>query len=183
MRPPSTSTLARYRVGIEWPGMPQTAVYPGSFDPPTLGHLDIVERASRLFGSLIVAVGHNTTKQSYLSVEDRIETLRECTQGNPVIQVEAFSGLLVDYVRSKSSRTVVRGLRAVSDFEYEARVAMANRRLAPEIETVFLFTRDEFSFLSSSVVREVIELGGDYRGFVPEPVARIIERRQGSAGA
>jgi len=163
--------------------MPQTAVYPGSFDPPTLGHLDIVERASHLFGSLIVAVGENSAKQSYLSVEDRIEALRECTLGNPAIRVETFSGLLVDFVRSKSSRVVVRGLRAVSDFEYEARVAMANRRLAPEIETVFLFTRDEFSFLSSSVVREVAELGGDFSGFVPEAVKRIIERRKGAGRA
>lgn len=157
--------------------MPLPAVYPGSFDPPTLGHLDIVERASRLFSPLVIAVGRNTSKQSFLSVEDRLEALRECTAGIAGVEVEEFSGLLVDFVRSKGAQTVVRGLRAVSDFEYEARVAMANRRLAPEIETVFLFTRDEFSFLSSSVVREVAELGGDYSGFVPEPVARTLARR------
>jgi pantetheine-phosphate adenylyltransferase len=157
--------------------MVSTALYPGSFDPPTLGHLDLLERAARLFGSVTVAVGENAEKAPFLQVEDRVAVLRECTGGWPGVEVVSFRGLLVDFARERGCTTVVRGLRAVSDFEYEARVAMANRRLAPEVETVFLFTRDEFSFLASSVVREVARLGGDYRGFVPEPVARLLANR------
>ena len=150
----------------------QRAIYPGSFDPPTLGHMDIVQRAAGLFDELTVAIGSNTGKTPFLPTEDRVNLLVECVQGHQNVTVSTFDGLLVDFARTLDCQVLVRGLRAVSDFEYEFRVAMANRRLAPEIETLFLITRDEYSFLSSTVVREVARLGGDATAFVPEPVAR-----------
>jgi pantetheine-phosphate adenylyltransferase len=157
--------------------MERIAIYPGSFDPPTLGHLDLVERSIRLFDRLIVAVGENSEKPAMLDAADRASVLRECVAGLPSVEVASFRGLLVEFARERGCTTVVRGLRAVGDFEYEARVAMANRRLAPEIETVFLFTQEKYSFLASSVVREVARLGGDVRGFVPAPVARLLVER------
>ena len=154
------------------------AIYPGSFDPPTLGHMDIVERASGLFDELVMAIGVNTEKAPFLPVDDRLALLRQCTAALGNVEISTFSGLLVDYARSMDCNVLIRGLRAVSDFEYEFRVTMANRRMAPEIETLFLITRDEYSFLSSSVVREVARLGGDPSDFVPGPVAaRILELR------
>ncbi|MCW5936785.1 MAG: pantetheine-phosphate adenylyltransferase [Fimbriimonadaceae bacterium] len=160
--------------------MPGRAIYPGSFDPPTLGHLDIVERAATIFDELVVAVGVNSEKGRFLSSEERVESLRECTGHLANVRVRAFDGLLVEFARAERAKILVRGLRAVSDYEYEFRVGMANRRLAPEIETLFLIARDEYSFLASSVVREVARLGGDYAGFVPEPVARRIKDRLGA---
>ena len=155
------------------------AIYPGSFDPPTLGHLDIVERAAGLVDELVVAIGANQEKTPFLPAEDRFDLLRECTGHLPNVNVSTFSGLLVDYARSLECHVLVRGLRAVSDFDYEFRVAMANRKLAPEIETLFLITRDEYSFLSSSVVREVSRLGGDTELFVPKAVSERIAKIRG----
>ncbi len=157
--------------------MRRLAIYPGSFDPPTLGHLDVIERAAGLFDKLIVALGVNTSKQSFLDLHDRLESLRECTAHLENVVVEPFEGLLVNYAQRRQCRVVVRGLRAVSDFENEFRIAMANRRLAPQIETIFLLTRDEYSFLASSVVKEVAIIGGDYTGFVPTPVAQRIAKK------
>lgn len=153
------------------------AVYPGSFDPPTFGHLDIIDRASRLFDELIVAVGVNSDKEPFLSSEDRVELLTECVKEIPNVRITKFSGLLVDFAKSQDCGVLIRGLRAVSDFEYEFRVAMANRKMAPEVETLFLITRDEYSFLASSVVREVARLGGETTLFVPQNVAERIEKR------
>lgn len=153
------------------------AIYPGSFDPPTLGHLDLVERAARLFDRVVVAVGSNPSKKPFLTVEDRLEALSACTAELGNVEVDRFDGLLVHYVRSRGARSVVRGLRATSDFDYEFQIAMANRQLAPEIETVFLMTNWEHSFLSSSVVREVATLGGDFSMFVHPAVASIIAKR------
>lgn len=154
--------------------MSRLAIYPGSFDPPTFGHIDLVERAAGIFDELIVAVGHNGEKASFLAPEQRVAALRECTGHLQNVRVEQFTGLLIDFARGHDCKVLVRGMRAISDFEYEFRVASANKRLAPEIETVFLNTRDEYSFLASSVVREVAALGGDYGAFVPGPVAEII---------
>ena len=154
--------------------MARLAIYPGSFDPPTLGHLDIVERAAEVFEELTVAVGANEQKSPFLTAEDRVSALRECTEHLGNVRVEQFSGLLIEYARSNGCTVLVRGMRAISDFEYEFRVASANRRLAPEIETVFLITRDEYSFLASSVVKEIAALGGEYGTFVPGPVAERI---------
>lgn len=157
--------------------MSQIAIYAGSFDPPTVGHLDIVERAAKLFDPLVVAIGVNRSKTSFLGVEERLEALRDCLGYLPGVEVAAFEGMLVDFARKRDCKVVVRGLRAISDFEYEFRGAMANRRLAPEIDTVFLMTREDHSFLASSVVKEVAEAGGDFRGFVPAGVVPYIERR------
>lgn len=156
--------------------MQRLAIYPGSFDPPTLGHLDVIERASKLFDEIIVAVGVNAAKTPLLSGKDRVASLAASTSHLPNVRVDSFSGLLVDYVKSMNARSVVRGLRATADFEYEFQMAMVNRRLDSEIDTVFLMTKWEYSYLSSSIVREVANLGGDYAGMVPAPVAEVIHR-------
>ena len=157
--------------------MTRRAVYAGSFDPPTIGHLDIIERAAALYDHLIVGVGVNTDKTPFLPTQQRVEALKECTAHLSHVEVRSFDGLLVEFAREQQCRVLVRGLRAVSDFDFEFRVALANRRLAAEIETVFLLTREEHSFLASSVVKEIARLGGDYRQFVPSAVARLIEAR------
>ncbi len=159
--------------------MPRLAIYPGSFDPPTLGHLDIIGRAAGIFDELIVAVGHNNEKSPFLDPIERVAALRECTQGMKNVKVESFTGLLVDFAERHQCKVLVRGMRAVSDFEYEFRVASANRKLAPDVETIFLTTRDEYSFLASSVVREIATLGGDFAPFVPAPVYERIKSRLG----
>ncbi len=163
--------------------MLRVAVYPGSFDPPTLGHLDVVERASKLFDHLIVAVGVNSTKTPFLSLDERMDALRQSATHLPNVEVDAFGGLLIDYVRQRDARAIVRGLRATADFEYEFQMAMVNRRLASEIETVFLVTKWEHSYLSSSIVREVALLGGDYHGLVPEAVSVIVRDALARRGA
>jgi len=152
------------------------AIYPGSFDPPTLGHLDVVERAARLFDTLIVAVGVNSQKRPLLSTEERMEGLRQSVAHLPHVQVESFSGLLIQYALEKGAKSIVRGLRATADFEYEFQMAMVNRRLSDKVDTVFLMTKWEHSYLSSSIVREVAVLGGDYAGMVTPSVAAIIEQ-------
>jgi pantetheine-phosphate adenylyltransferase len=157
--------------------MSRLAIYPGSFDPPTLGHMDVLERAARLFERVVVAVGVNPTKQALLSQEERQRALIGATCGLANVEVGAFEGLLVEYARSLGATAIVRGLRATSDFDYEFQIAITNRRLAPEIETVFLMTKWEHSFLSSSVVREVAQLGGDYAQFVPPAVAAVLAER------
>lgn len=157
--------------------MRRLAVYPGSFDPPTLGHLDVVERAARLFDKVIIAVGVNSAKTPLLSESERIAALEACTSHLENVAVSRFQGLLVDYVRSEGAQTIVRGLRATADFDYEFQIAMANRRLAGDIESVFLMTKWEHSFLSSSIVREVALLGGDFAQFVPDAVAVMVREK------
>jgi|SRR5579862_200019 len=152
------------------------AVYPGSFDPPTLGHLDVIERAAHLFDRIVVAVGSNSSKQPMLTPEERIEAIRQSCAHLKNVEVEGFSGLLINYVHGVGAQAIVRGLRATADFEYEFQMAMVNRRLSGEIETVFLMTTWEYSYLSSSIVKEVATLGGDYRQLVPGPVAAIIAK-------
>jgi pantetheine-phosphate adenylyltransferase len=156
--------------------MLRLAIYPGSFDPPTLGHLDVIERASRLFDRLIVAVGENSSKRPLLSTEQRLEALRSSTAVISNVSVESFSGLLVEYAKEKGAKSIVRGLRATADFEYEFQMAMVNRRLSADVDTVFLMTKWEHSYLSSSIVREVALLGGDYTSMVHPSVANIMEQ-------
>lgn len=156
--------------------MHRLAIYPGSFDPPTLGHMDVIERAARLFDRIIVSVGVNSAKQPLLSPEQRMDALRESVAAFPNVEVASFSGLLVDYAVVTGAKAIVRGLRATADFEYEFQMAMMNRRLNEDIETVFLMTKWEHSYLSSSIVKEVALLGGDYSGLVPEPVARMLAK-------
>lgn len=151
------------------------AIYPGSFDPPTLGHLDVIERANRLFDRLIVAVGRNSAKAPLFSVEERMEALTQSVAHLEGVEVDSFTGLLIEYAESKGAKSLVRGLRATADFEYEFQMAMINRRLRSNIETVFLMTSWEHSYLSSSMVREVALLGGNYRDFVPPAVGKLMD--------
>lgn len=157
------------------------AVYPGTFDPPTKGHADIIDRASKLFDNVIVAVGKNSTKTPLLSIDERLEALNAIAKEHKNVTVECFDGLLVEYAKARGAKSIVRGLRAVADFDYEFQIAMVNRKLEPEVDSVFLMTRWEYSFLSSSVVREVALLKGDVSTMVPDPVLPIlhaaVERR------
>ncbi len=154
---------------------PITAVYPGSFDPLHLGHVDIVRRALEIFPRVVVAVLENTDKKPLLSVAQRVELIRQTLHGSAGVVVTSFSGLLVDFMRQSGARVALRGMRAVSDFDYEFQIALMNRRLWREAETVFLTPNEEFSYLSSRVVREIWQLGGDVSGLVPEPVRRALQ--------
>ena len=153
------------------------AIYPGSFDPVTLGHLDIIRRASGLFDRLIVAVMHNQNKKPMFSVEERMEMLRRTTADLPNVEIESFGGLLADYARGKNACVLVMGLRAVSDFEYEFQMALANRKLNADLDTVFLMTSSEYMYLSSSVVKDIAVHGGSVAGFVPDEIVQDIVRR------
>jgi pantetheine-phosphate adenylyltransferase len=143
------------------------AVYPGSFDPITNGHLDLIERGSKIFDELIVAVLRNPEKDPLFTVEERLEMLREATQHCPNISVDSFHGLLVDYAVRKQARVILRGIRAISDFENEMTMALMNRKLDQNLETVFMMPAVSYSFLSSRLVREIVRFGGDVRGLVP----------------
>ncbi len=152
------------------------ALYPGSFDPLTLGHLDLIERAERLFGSLVVAVLQNPSKQASFPLEQRLDQIRQATSHLERVEVSSFDGLTVDFARSCGSVVILRGLRAMSDFEFELQIAHTNRSLAAEVETLFLVTAAHHSFLSSSVVKEVARFGGDVRHMVPPGVADDLAR-------
>ena len=145
-----------------------TAIYPGSFDPVTVGHLDIIKRASKLFDRVIVAVLVNMEKRPWFTIEERTELLEKVTEGMPNVEIAGFDGLLVDFAAQKKASAIVKGLRAVSDFEYEFQMALTNRKLDDTIETVFLTSSAENMFLSSSIVKQVGLLGGDIAAFVPE---------------
>jgi pantetheine-phosphate adenylyltransferase len=149
------------------------AVFPGSFDPITNGHLDIVQRALSVFDRLIVAILLNAEKQPLFTVDERVEIIREACQGDPRVSVDTFSGLLVDYAEKAGARVIVRGLRAISDFEYEFQMALMNRRLNARIETVFMMPAEAYSYLSSRLVKQVFQLGADVTDLVP----RVVERR------
>ena len=146
------------------------AVYPGSFDPLTNGHVDIIERGARLFDRIVLAVLINPDKRPLFSVEERTEILREVFRSMPNVEVESFSGLLVDYAHTRGADVIVRGLRAISDFEYEMQMALMNRRLDREIETVFMMPDERYTYLSSRLAKEVFALGGTISGLVPELV-------------
>lgn len=149
-----------------------TAVYPGTFDPITNGHFDLIERASRFYDRLIIAVADNRNKKSLFSLEERVALAKEVTQHLKNVEVVGFSGLLVDFVSDIGGSVLLRGLRAVSDFEYEFQLASMNRKLAPEIETMFMTPAEQYSFISSSLVREISALGGDVSEFVHPSVAK-----------
>jgi pantetheine-phosphate adenylyltransferase len=152
------------------------ALYPGSFDPLTLGHLDLIERAERLFGSLVVAVLQNPSKQASFPLEQRLNQIRQATSHLERVEVSSFDGLTVDFARRCDSAVILRGLRAMSDFEFELQIAHTNRSLAAEVETLFLVTAAHHSFLSSSVVKEVARFGGDVSHMVPPGVADDLAR-------
>ena len=146
------------------------AIYPGSFDPITNGHLDLIQRGSRLFDRLIVSILRNESKEPLFSVEERIEMLREVAAPYPNVEVDSFDGLLVDYAADHAATAILRGIRAISDYEYELQMALMNRRLRPEIETLFLMSNEAYSFISSRMVKEVFSLGGNISGLAPPPV-------------
>ncbi len=153
------------------------AVYPGSFDPPTLGHIDLVQRGLQLVDELVVAVLRNRNKDSLFSVDERIEMLEECLSEEPHIRVESFEGLLVDFAEKMGCQSILRGLRAVSDFEYEFQMALMNRRLAPNLETLFLMPSEDHVFVSSRIVREVAYFGGDLTSLVPDRVLAHLKEK------
>ncbi len=148
------------------------ALYPGSFDPPTNGHLDILFRARRLADRVVVAILENDSKTPLFSVAERLEMIREILGDDRQVTALSFKGLLVDFAKETGATLIVRGLRAVSDYEYELQMALMNRRLAPDVETVFLMAKEEYSYVSSRLVKEVGRLGADVSGLVPEPVRR-----------
>ncbi len=153
------------------------AICPGSFDPVTLGHLDIISRASRLFDKVIVAVLCNMDKNPSFTVEERMELLRQVTAQYDNVEIDSFQGLLVDYAKEKGAVAVVKGLRAVSDFEYEFQMSMINKKLYADVETVYLNTSQEYMYLSSSVVKQIASFGGDISNFVPEAIHdKIVDR-------
>ena len=154
--------------------MNKKAIYAGTFDPMTMGHLDVVERAARIFPELIVAVAAVTGKSTLFSQKKRVELVRKSVAGLPNVTVKSFDGLLVEYARSEGAGVLIRGLRAFSDFEYEFQMALTNRRLAPDIETLFLMPKQDYSFLSSTNVKQVASLGGDVSEFVPVAVAKAL---------
>ena len=153
------------------------AICPGSFDPITLGHLDIIRRSSKLFDVLIVAVTKDPNNQPTFSVEERMDFIRRCTQSIPNVRVDCCGGLLADYAKEKKACALVKGLRAVTDFEYEFQMALINKQLNPELETVFMTTNSEYMYLSSSAVRQVAGYGGDVSQFVAQEILEDVEKR------
>ena len=145
----------------------EIAIYPGTFDPLTYGHLDVVKRASKIFPRIIVAVAHNSQKTSLFTLEERMDMMKEAVKGITNVEIETFQGLVVDYARSKKANVLIRGLRMISDFEFEFQMALTNRRLDETVETVFLMPSEGYSFLSSALLREAASLGADTSSFVP----------------
>ena len=160
--------------------MKRKAIYPGSFDPITNGHLDVIERAAKLFDVVIVAIADNDAKHPFLGVEARKTLVEEAALHVANLEVDTFGGLLVDYVAKRRGQAIVRGLRAVSDFEFEFQMALMNRQLNDSIETIFMMPKDRFAFLSSSIVKEIAGLGGSIEGLVPDPVRRLLQKRFGA---
>lgn len=156
---------------------PFLAIYPGSFDPVTNGHLDLIERAAKIFQRLVVAVLRNTEKAPLFSLPERLEMLREVSAPFPNVEVDSFDGLLTEYARRRQAQVLLRGIRAVSDYEYELQMAMINRRLEPELETVFMVPAVSYSFVSSRLVREIARLGGPVAGLVPPCVERRLRAK------
>lgn len=155
--------------------MERIAVIPGSFDPVTNGHLDIIERSSKIFDRVIVAVLENPSKTPLFSVKERVEMLREVTSNITNVEVDSFTGLLANYMNTKNAKVIIKGLRAVSDFEYEFQMALLNHKLNPEIETLFMMTNNKFSYLSSSAIKQIASFGGCIKDLVPEQlVTRIL---------
>jgi len=153
------------------------AIYPGSFDPITYGHLDIIDRGLQVFDELIIAVARNSEKRALFSIEERLELIRNSTAGKKGLRVDTFEGLLVEYVVSQGAQVILRGLRAVSDFEYEFQIAQMNHTVREEVETLFMMTSVPYGYLSSSIVKEVAAHGGPIDNFVPPPVKAALERK------
>ncbi len=153
------------------------AIYPGSFDPVTNGHLDVIERARKLFDEVVVAIAHNEEKQALFTLEERLDLLRATVANVENVKIARFDGLLVDFAVDQKAVAVVRGLRAVSDFEFEFQMALMNRKLRNSVETIFLMPKEEYTYLSSRIIKEIARLGGDVSSFVPEIVAKALGRK------
>ncbi len=159
--------------------MGKVAIYPGSFDPITNGHLDLIERGLKIFDQIIVAIAINPVKQPLFTIDERVEMIRQVLSDHPRVKIDHFTGLLVDFVRRQETNVILRGLRAVSDFDYEFQLALMNRRLAPEIETMFLMTSLKWVFLSSSILKEAVSLGGVIQDIVPPIVFQKLREKFG----
>jgi pantetheine-phosphate adenylyltransferase len=160
----------------------RTAIYPGSFDPLTNGHLDVIERAVKLFDRVVVAVAKNEGKQPLFTLEERLELVQGAIKNIPTAEADSFDRLLVDYVNQRNAQAIVRGLRAVSDFEFEFQLALMNRKLNEKVETIFMMPKDTYTFLSSRIVKEIARLGGDISAFVPPHVrSALMEKLKTSA--
>ena len=153
------------------------AIYPGSFDPLTNGHLDVAQRAAKLFDRVIVAIAENDSKHPLFTLAERVALVKKATAHLPNVQTDSFDGLLVDYVAERKAKAIVRGLRAVSDFEFEFQLALMNRKLDENIETIFMMPKDTYTFLSSRIVKEIARLGGDVRSFVPPNVQSALMKK------
>jgi pantetheine-phosphate adenylyltransferase len=159
------------------------AIYPGSFDPPTNGHLDVVQRAAKLFDRVIVAVAKNESKHPLFTLEERKILVRKAVAHLPNVRFDSFDGLLVEYAAARKAQAIVRGLRAVSDFEFEFQLALMNRKLDEKIETIFMMPKDTYTFLSSRIIKEIARLGGDVSPFVPAPVQAALRKKLKEEGA
>lgn len=157
------------------------AIYPGSFDPITNGHLDVIKRGTRVFDQIVVAVADNPGKQALFTKDERIEMIREVTKGLKSVEADGFDGLVVDYVKRRKAHVILRGIRTISDFEFEHQMALTNRTFANDIETVFMMTHEEFSFVSSRLIKEAASLGGDIGAFVPKDVEKWLKRKMAAA--
>lgn len=157
--------------------MTRRAVYAGSFDPITYGHLDLIERVTSLFDEVVLAIAVNFRKEGLFTFDEREALMRECTAHLPGVSLDRFSGLTIHYAQKVEAIAVVRGLRAMSDFEFELQMALTNRKMAPDFETVFLMPHQDYAFLSSSLVKEIAQFGGDVSSFVPPPVCRALEEK------
>ena len=157
--------------------MCQRAIYPGSFDPVTYGHIDLIRRAQEIFSEVIVAVAHNPMKKPLFSVKERVAMLKKATRGLSGIIIDDFDSLVVDYARGKKAKVLIRGLRMISDFEYEFQMALTNRKLAPDIETIFLMPQESYSYLSSKLLKEAAALGADLSFFVPDFIEKALKNK------
>lgn len=153
------------------------AIYPGSFDPITNGHLDVLKTGSEIFDKVIIAVSRNSRKEGFLTIEERVNLIKTSIEGMPNVEVDSFEGLTVEYAKSKGAKVILRGLRAVSDFEYEMQLSQTNSALSSEIKTIFLTTRPKFNFISSSTVKDVALFGGDISKFVPPAVSEYLKNK------
>lgn len=157
--------------------MCQRAIYPGTFDPVTLGHIDLIKRAQEIFSEVIVAVAHNPQKKPLFSVSERVEMLMKATADLKGVAVDNFDGLVVDYARRKKVKVLIRGLRMLSDFEYEFQMALTNRKIAPDIETIFLMPHESYSYISAKLLKEAASLGADLSSFVPDFVEKALKKK------
>jgi len=157
--------------------MCQRAIYPGSFDPVTYGHIDLIKRAQEIFSEVIVAVAHNPHKKPLFSVKERVRMLKVATAGMKGVEISDFNGLVVDYARKQKIKVLIRGVRMISDFEYEFQMALTNRKIAPDIETIFLMPHESYSYLSSRLLKEAASLGADLSSFVPDFIEKALNKK------